>query len=245
MKKSILLFALILGLLPSLLVAQATDDVMTVDQIIENYVEAIGGAEAWKSTKNMKVDGKLMMGGMEFPYIVHMTAPNLMRLDADVMGQTMTQAFDGETAWQINPMMGTSAPSKMSEVEAKQVNQSELVPEFIDYAERGYTVEMMDEREVEGVPTQGIRLTDGKDKDITYYFDLENFVPIMAETVIKDGDMKGATATMKFSDYQEVDGMIMAFYVENSSPQGTIKLITTKVETNVEIEEDFFTMPEK
>ncbi|PHI18527.1 hypothetical protein CEQ90_17410 [Lewinellaceae bacterium SD302] len=232
-------------MLPSLLVGQATEDVMTADQIIDNYIEAIGGAKVWKSTKNMKADGKIMMGGMEFNYVVHTSAPNLMRLDADVMGQTLTQSYDGETAWQINPMMGTSAPSKMSEVEAKQVNQSELVPEFIDYAERGFTVELMDEREVEGVATQGIRLTDGKDKDLTYYFDLENFVPIMAETVIKDGDMKGATATMKFSDYQEVDGMMMPFFIENSSPQGSVKLITTKVETNVEIEDGFFAMPEK
>lgn len=245
MRKSIFLFALVLGLLPSLLVAQASEDVMTADQIIEKYAEAIGGAENWLAVKSMRVDGKMMTQGMDFPFVTTMSSPNKMRIDVNIMGQDMVQSFDGETAWQLSPMMGINAPTKMSEVEAKQVNQSELVPEFINYAERGYTVELVDEREIEGVATQGIRLTDGKEKDQTYYFDLENFVPIMMEVTAKDGPFKGASIENYLSDYQEVNGLMIPFFTEIRNPQGTMKMQFTKIELDVELADDFFSMPKE
>lgn len=218
---------------------------MSADEIIGQYIEVIGGADTWKALKNSRAEGKMAMMGQEFPFTATTGAPDRMRLDVDVMGQQMVMSYDGETAWQIMPMMGINKPTKMGEAEAKQVNQSELVPEFIDYAERGYKVELVDAREIEGVQTQGIRITDGKDKDQTYYFDLENYVPIMVESVAKEGPMKGAVLETYFSDYQELDnGIIMPFYTEVKTPMGSQKMTFTKVETDVELKEDFFSMPE-
>lgn len=256
MKKTLLLFALVLGLMPTLFAQEAgaataseektetTASKYTADEIINNYIEAIGGAEAWKAFKNMRSEGKMAMQGQEFPFVVVMGAPNLMRLDVDIMADKMTQSFDGKTAWQIVPFMGINKPTEMSEIEAKDINQNELVPEFIDYAARGYTVELVDTREVEGIQTQGIRLTDGKDKDLTYYFDLENFVPIMTEGVAKYGQFKGATIQQVYSDYQEAEGVILPFFTEIRLPIGIRQMILTKIESNVEIAEGFFSMPE-
>lgn len=219
---------------------------MTADQIINEYIEVIGGAEAWQSLEAMKVDGKMAMMGMDFDFITTMGAPNQMRLDVDVMGQKMVQSFDGETSWQIMPMMGINKPTEMTEAEAKQINQNQLVPEFIDYANRGYSVELVDAREVEGVATQGVRLTDGKDKDQTYYFDLENYVPIMMEIVMTEGPMKGTSIQTYLSDYTEIEnGMMMPFFTEVRTPQGAQKMTFTKVELNPELEEGFFSMPDK
>lgn len=245
MKKSFLLFALVLGLMPALF-AQEANTKLTADKIINNYIETIGGVDAWKALKNSRAQGSMNMMGQEFPFTVTSGAPNKMRIDVDIMGQKMTQSFDGETSWHIMPMMGINKPTEMSEAEAKQVNQSELVPEFIDYAERGYTVELVDSREIEGVATQGVRITDGKDKDMTYYFDLENFVPIMMEVVVKEGQMKGATIETYFSDYQNIgdSDLIVPYFMEIKMPMGTQKMTISNMELNVEVEDKFFSMPE-
>lgn len=244
MKKSFLLFALVLGLLPALFAQDANK--LTADEIIDNYIEVIGGADAWKALKNSQSLGKMNMMGQEFAFTATSSSPNKLRIDVDIMGQKMIQSFDGETAWHIMPMMGINKPTQMGEAEAKQVNQNELVPEFIDYADRGYTVELVDSREIEGVQTQGVRITDGKDKDMTYYFDLENFVPIMMETVVKEGQMKGATIETYFSDYQNVGDtdLIAPFFMEIKMPMGTQKMTIMEMKVNVELENDFFSMPE-
>lgn len=246
MKKSLLLLVLALGIFISSFAQDVGEDSakMTADQIISEYIEVIGGAEAWQSLEAMKVDGKISMMGMDFAFVTTMGAPNLVRLDVDIMGQKMVQSFDGEISWHIIPMLGINKPTEMSELEALQINQNQLVPEFIDYAKRGYNVELVDSRKIEGVVTQGIRLTDGKDKDQIYYFELENYVPIMTEVIVTGGPMKGQSIETYLSDYTEIeDGMMIPFFTEVRTPQGSQKMIYNKVELNPELEEGFFSMP--
>lgn len=82
MKKSLLLLVLVMGLLPSLFAQDVGEESvkMTVDQIINEYIEVIGGAESWQSLEAMKVDGKISMMGMDFAFVTTMGAPNHMHL---------------------------------------------------------------------------------------------------------------------------------------------------------------------
>lgn len=244
MKKSFLLFALVLGFLPSIF-AQTAD--LTVDEIAANYIETIGGEEAWRKVNNMKMEAKSAMFGMEFPTTVSMASPNHFRLDVNIQGQKMIQSFDGETAWQIMPMMGITTPTKMSEEEATAVNQAELLPEFIDYEKRGYTIELADAREVEGVATQGVKLSDGKKKTLVYYFDLETFVPIMTSTTVMEGQMKGSVVETYLSEYDEIEGgIIMPFSTETKiDGKSFSKMTAEKIIINTEMEEGMFAMPKE
>ena len=51
----------------------------TVDEVIENYLKAIGGKEKLLSLKTLRTTGFLKMQGMEIPYIQQQKAPNLQR----------------------------------------------------------------------------------------------------------------------------------------------------------------------
>lgn len=243
MKKSFLLFALVLGLLPAVF-GQAAE--LTADEIAAKYIEVTGGEEAWRGIKNIQMEAKSAMYGMEFPTLVTMSYPNHFRLDVNIQGQKMIQSFDGETAWQIMPMMGITTPTNMSEEEATSVNQSEVLPEFIDYANRGYTIELADAREIEGVATQGVKLSDGKKKTLVYYFDLETFVPIMTSTTIMEGQGKGSVVDSYMSEYDEVDGVILPFSTETKiDGQTLMKMTVQKITTNTELEPNLFSKPKE
>lgn len=243
MKKSFLLFALVLGLLPSVF-GQAAE--LTADQIAENYIEAIGGEEAWRGIKNIRMEAKSAMYGMEFPTVISMSYPNHFRIDVNIQGQKMIQSFDGETAWQISPLIGITTPTNMSEEEAINVNQTEVLPEFIDYANRGYTIELADAREIEGVATQGVKLSDGKKKTLVYYFDLETFVPIMISTTIMEGQSKGSVLDDYMSEYDEVEGVILPFSRETKiDGQTYMKMTVEKITTNTKLEANLFSKPKE
>ncbi|MEM9836668.1 MAG: hypothetical protein AAF828_09210 [Bacteroidota bacterium] len=243
MKKSFLLAALVLGLLPSLF---AQDSKLTADEIIDNYIEVIGGEDAWREVKTVQMEGKMSMFGRDIPATITSGDPNKFRIEMDIQGQKVIQSYDGETPWQIMPMMGITTPTKMSEAEASTVTQTEILPEFIDYANRGYSVEMVDPKEVEGVPTQGIKITDGKKKTMVYYFDTENFVPIMMSMTITEGQAKGSVINSYLSDYEEIDGKMVATSTEVKMDGQTFqKLTVEKVTFGIELEEGFFSMPKK
>jgi hypothetical protein len=159
----------------------------------------------------------------------------------------MIQSFDGETAWQIMPMMGITTATKMKDEEASSVNQAELLPEFIDYEERGYTIELVDAREIEGVATQGVKLSDGKKKTLVYYFDLETFVPIMTSTTIMEGQAKGSVVESYMSEYDEVEGGIIVPFSTEVKIDGKSfqKLVIEKFMINTEMEDGMFSMPKE
>ncbi len=89
----------------------------------------------------------------------------------------------------------------------------------------------------------------GKQEENTsfYYFDSENFVPIVVHSEIRSGQGKGLTQEIKLSDYQEVDGLYFPF----SMTQG-IKdrdagqpIALTKIELNPTVDLKEFTFPEE
>jgi opacity protein-like surface antigen len=84
-----------------------------LNEVLNNYYEAIGGLDAWKQVNSMKMTGSLMMGGMgvEAPFTVTTKRPKKVRVEFTFQGMTGIQGYDGETAWQVMPFMGKARSS--------------------------------------------------------------------------------------------------------------------------------------
>ena len=67
---------------------------VTVDEIVDTYYEAIGGKEAWRKVKTMKITGEGVQMGMKFPVTVLAKEPNLTKVDVDIQGMKITEAYD-------------------------------------------------------------------------------------------------------------------------------------------------------
>jgi outer membrane lipoprotein-sorting protein len=79
-----------------------------------------------------------------------------------------------------------------------------------------------------------------------YYFDKDNFIPIMVETEINSGEMKGQISQTKLSDYQEVNGVILPFSTTSGMKDGQSQTIQfDKIEINPAVDESKFAFPKK
>ena len=73
-----------------------------------------------------------------------------------------------------------------------------------------------------------------------YYFDIENFVPIVVESTINQGTMKGQISVSTFSDFEEVEGLYFPFSMTQSG-----QLISfSEIVLNPEIDDTMFVFPE-
>jgi outer membrane lipoprotein-sorting protein len=124
---------------------------------------------------------------------------------------------------------------------------------FLDFKDKGYTIELLGEETVEGVECYKIKLTkksslvDGKEVDnISYYFfDMENFVPIVEESEIMGGEMNGKIGRTVFSDYEEVDGLYFPFSMSQGIKDMGSQVINFKsIELNPAVTDDMFAFPE-
>jgi len=184
------------------------------------------------------------MGPMELPGTLYSARPNKQYFNINVQGKTLVQAYDGETPWAINPFQGGDTAQEMPEEEAKDFTEGSFEAEYIDYAKKGNTIELEGTETIEGTETFKLKLTKANGTVEYHYFDSELFVPIMQSTMLHAGPQKGQYSQTFMSDYQEVSGVMMPFFMETKMNGETFQKITMEtIEANVEIEEGLFSMP--
>lgn len=220
----------------------------TAEEIVDTYLENIGGKEKLSQLKGVKMMGSMKMGNMSIPFEMVSTKDGKQLVTIELQGNKMVwSAFDGEVSWQRNQM--TMEPEK-SDNEATQnlKNEMEQFPDpFLNYKEKGYTVELIGKETIDGAETFKIKLTkkpilvngESKPNISHYYFDTENFVPIVTETQVNEGPMKGQTIKSTLSDYQEVDGIYFPFSIGNKFQTMEFK----EMKLNPELDAASFALP--
>lgn len=227
----------------------------TADEILENYFENTGGLDAWKSLQGIKMTAKVNQGGMEIPLEIYNLKDGRQMTKITFQGKEIKQGvFDGETLWSHN-FMTMKAEKSDAELTANfKLNTNDFPDAFIDYKEKGYTVELLGKETIDGAETFKIKLVkepltiDGNPQDdISYYFfDVDNFVPIAVQSEIKSGPAKGQISEVTMSDYQEVDGMYFPFSMTQGVKDGQGQPITiVSIELNPTVDDAEFTFPKE
>ncbi len=228
----------------------------TADEIIDNYFENTGGKDAWNKIEAMKMTGDASMGPQSFPFTQYLMTDGKMLTEIEFQGQKLTpQAFDGEQLWGLNfQTMQPEAQDAEASANYKKNEANDFPDPFLNYEEKGYQVELMGEETKEGTETYKIKLTKNKvmsdgveEENISYYyFDKENFVPIVSEMVMPVGPQKGMNVQTKYSDYQEAGDIFFPYALETSYNGQTGQSIKMdNIEINPSVEGIDFSMPEK
>ncbi|MEO1712004.1 MAG: outer membrane lipoprotein-sorting protein, partial [Bacteroidota bacterium] len=81
-------------------------------------------------------------------------------------------------------------------------------------------------------------------EEMYHFFDTELYIPVMTRTFAKMGPMKGQAIETYVSDYDEVDGLIVPFSIEQKLGGQTFMQMTAEsVKFNIEVADEFFSMP--
>jgi outer membrane lipoprotein-sorting protein len=227
----------------------------TADEIVDTYFENIGGKENLKSLQGMKMVAKVNQQGMEIPLEITQLKDGRQMTVINFQGKELKQGvFDGETLWSHNFMTMKAEKSDAESTENFKLNLNDFPDSFMDYKEKGYTVELMGTETIDGAETFKIKLVkepvtiDGnKEEDVSYYFfDTENFVPIAIQSEIKSGPAKGMMSEVTMSDYQEVDGLYFPFSMtQGVKDQGSSPLTIISIELNPTIDDTAFAFPKE
>ena len=125
--KKIVLSLLVLSVFTFCLNAQ------TVNDIIGKYHQNIGGIDKLKALTSTKAIGKAPTPQGEFPFELYQEKPNKMKVVIDIMGKKMVaQAYDGQTAWMLNPFMGETAQQLPADQAKSIIEEADFEDPFID-----------------------------------------------------------------------------------------------------------------
>jgi hypothetical protein len=221
----------------------------SADDVVKNYLNAIGGADKLQKVQTMKGSGNFQQGGMNFPFVIYQKRPNSQLLEATFQGMTQKIAYDGTSGWVINPFQGRSNAEKMDADQEKQYKfQSDIDGPFINSAAKGYKIAYVGQEDMDGSPTYHLTLTTKEGDVRDYYFDKDAYLLVKQKDHIKIQDGSTDDSESNFSDYKEVNGLLVAFTVENVSEyQGQKYSSFIKMDSlqyNVPIDDSIFKMPD-
>jgi hypothetical protein len=225
---------------------------LSLEEALENYYAAIGGESTWLEVESLKMTGTMQMGpGMEAPFTVYSRRktddhPDQQRLEFTFQGMTGVQAISGDEAWMLMPFMGKTEPEAMPEEMATQMkDQLDIEGALINWISKGHQLQMLGPGQGQGTDAYKIKATRASGTEQVYYLDAEEFVPFMMEGTTTMQGQEIETETI-FSDFKDVNGMMMAHSIENrpkGQPGGPVITIET-VEVDTDLSGVQFEMPE-
>jgi outer membrane lipoprotein-sorting protein len=230
-----------------LLAATPVETLLTADQIVQKHVEAIGGEAKLNAIQTLVVSGKAsILGQTEAPLTIQVKRPNLLRLEIDFQGRKIVQAFDGVTAWTMNPMIGAE-PKQSSDEDTRAAQESSdfIGGNLVDYKSKGNTVELVDREDIEGVAVYKLKITK-KNGSVEYdYLDAKSFLPIKTEGRRRQLGQE-ILYESKIANYKPVEGVLMPFNLTQLvNGRLAMEITVEKMDANVPLDAAVFKMPEK
>jgi len=227
----------------------------SADEILNNYFENTGGKANWAKLTGIRMYAKVNQNGMDIPLEITQLKDGRQMTVIKFQGQEIKQGvFDGETLWGVNFMTQKAEKSDKEATDNMKLEMNDFPSPFTNYKQKNYIVELMGKETIDGTETFKIKLVkepvtvDGKKEESIsyYYFDADNFVPIVVESEIKSGQFKGQTSEIKMSDYQEVDGLYFPFSLtQGIKGKGGGTVTIEKIELNPKVDASEFKFPEQ
>ncbi len=213
----------------------------TLDEIIAKNLESKGGLEKIRATNSVKMTGRVAADGKDITMTIWAKRPNMMRREYTVDGQTMVNAFDGTTLW---VSAGTAPPQPMPGPQAAYAKQeSEFDSVFVDYKEKGHTLEFLGTEKLNGKDAYRVKVQKKGGPPQDYYLDAETGLEMKISTNAGQGGGPAVIVT-EMSDYRDVDGRLVPFNTKQLvNGKVMASMAMEKVEFNVPVDESVFRMP--
>jgi len=214
-------------------------------KVISKMIDAMGGRKALESLKDTTVSGTMEMisMGMEGGLTLYSLRPNLMRIDIEIMGMTITQAFDGEMAWMFNPQTG--ANEEMTEQQSEEFKRQAMGDMYLlDPEKYGIVYVSKGQEKIEGKDYDIIEQIHPDGWTATMWVDGSTHLTYKVKAMGTDPMSGGEVETETFTtDYKKVGNVMMAYTMTTYQEGEEFMTMTiTDVKVNTGLEASFFKM---
>ena len=220
------------------LVAQSAGP--TLEEIVAHNLQAKGGAEKVQAVQTMKQTAHVTFQGMTGTITVYGKRPNLVRQEMTVNGQMVVSAFDGTTAWSINPFRGSADPVTVTGPQAEDIKKdSDFDSPLVNYKAKGSELELVGTETLGSRKVYHLKLTT-RDKHVQQlYLDAETYLEVKVV-----GETSMGPVENELSDYRDVSGLKLPFSMRTLSAGNVVsQIVVDKIELNPKLDDSLFKLP--
>ncbi len=223
---------------------------LSVEQILEHYQTARGGAEAWQKIQTMAWTGHVESGpggANKSPFLMLFKRPGATRFEVLAQGQHLVRAFDGADGWKQQP--NTSGVPQIKHYSAEEITYARdtggLDGPLANYRGKGVAVALRGMETVDGRKAYRLSVTLPSGQTRTDWLDAQSFLEIKYDREARTAAGRASTVSVYYRDYHTVEGLVMPFTIETdgTTTNEADKMVIEKIAINPKLEDVQFEAP--
>ncbi len=215
----------------------------TAEDVINDYLSAIGGKEKLNKINSMKVTSEITSDMFEAEAVTTVLNGKGYKMEMDVMGYLVETCFTDKAGWQTDPMAGSIA--QMPEDQYNLGKGAIYVGgPYGNLKDLGYSAELVGRKEINGVNTYQVKFTmEGTDFSSNHFFDPDTHL-LLRTLVVVDNQGSDMEAITDYKNYTEIEGGVKMAFVQEIDYGGQMSMENTikSVEVNIPVDEGIFDM---
>ena len=220
--------------------AQVSAPTLTADEVVNKYLDALGGRDAIGKVKTMSVEGTMQVMGSDAPTTTITVDGVGTKQESEFNGTKIISCYTDKGGWAVNPMAGASDPTPMPEDQYSSGKAGIYVGgPLYNYADKGSTIELASKDD----KTYTIKLTTKEKVKYTFVIDAKTN---LVDTMTMEAQIQGQPMTVmaSYSDYRKTEtGFMVPYSIGLDLGQLQLSITVKKVELNKPIDPAIFAMP--
>ena len=222
--------------------AISPDAGVTVDQVFNKYLQALGGAERLASLTSMVATGTyegFNTGGAPVRIEIFSAAPDKRTQIVQAPDGVGIKTFDGRNAWAAEPWR----PMPLLTLTAGNLSGARLeaIVSFPAGIQKAFGKWQVSSTQIDGRPVQILQGTNAGEAPVNFYFDQSG---ILVRTVRWNRTAAGTVPVqVDYADYRDVAGVKMPFRMIMTWTDGQNTFQLSDIRPNVQIEAIRFARP--
>jgi len=215
---------------------------LTIDNIIDKHIEALGGAEKITSQNSVTTQGILTINGNVIPVKGWSLHNQGMRMDMEIQGRVNITATTPNRSWTLYPAQRQKKPVNADPAVAKEsAEELDLTGDLFNYKIKGNTVELINKEKVDRKEMYIIKVTRKSGTIVKMFIDASTF---LVTKTIMNKIVEGQVTEMiqHLNNYKKTkDGYV---YASSSQlePAG-LNLTYSEYEVNLPVDAQIFEKP--
>lgn len=223
----------------------------TVDDVINKYIDALGGKEKLQGIKSIYQEGVTVMGnGNELVMKTWKVQDKLFRREVQGGMFSQTTIVTDKEGWRTDPRNGGAYVAIPEDRVKMQQSELDCVSPLVDYAAKGHTAELLGKETIDGKECYKVKLTLKSGTPVTYFIDPATWY------VIRESRTGGApggggpggggnrppgdgTININYSNYQKTEGGYTFPFTVSMGGQGA-GLTFEKIEVNKPVDSKLY-----
>jgi hypothetical protein len=222
--------------------ATAAAPTIAVDDILNKFVQGVGGKEAVEKLKSRTTKGTFEIEAMSIvgPFENYEKAPNKNAIIISIpnMG-TFNTVFDGAKGWDSNPMTGLR---ELSGAELAALKRDADFYSMLNFKQNYAKLEAKGKDKVGASEVYVVEATPAEGGPEKFYFDTNTGLLLRQDSERETPQGKLAVEQY-FEDYKVVDGIKIAHTLKQVTPMYSLTIKLSEIKHNAEIDDAKFNKP--